>query len=336
VIGSSPGRRARAARALGIALALAAAAGCAETMVGPHGGSGPRGAADDGDLWNLAPATTDVIVDVDLGLLRASPWSSSLLAGDLGGEREERKRMFGYDVFTDAERMLVTASEIAGVPHNLTIARGRFDAPRVGAAFGGATPGSTATRWRDSPLWEGGGKAVALVTPRTLVEGAPDEVRAAIDAAWGIVPDAGGGPLGELRRTLDADRNPSAVFLALVVTEPMRARGVGFLDLPRELRRVGARLNLGADVDLDAVALFDDAHAAAATASTWSLAAKYLGRQRMLTLLGLGPVLDGLTLGAEGSRVHGHLHIPAEKREGLADKLVAVLQLVANARGSAP
>jgi hypothetical protein len=177
---------------------------------------------------------------------------------------------------------------------------------------------------------------VALVTPRTLVEGAPDEVRAAIDAAWGIVPDAGGGPLGELRRTLDADRNPSAVFLALVVTEPMRARGVGFLDLPRELRRVGARLNLGADVDLDAVALFDDAHAAAATASTWSLAAKYLGRQRMLTLLGLGPVLDGLTLGAEGSRVHGHLHIPAEKREGLADKLVAVLQLVANARGSAP
>jgi hypothetical protein len=336
VIGSSPGRRARAAGALRIVLATAALAGCAETMTGPRGGSGPRGAADDGDLWNLAPATTDVIVDVDLGLLRASPWSSSLLAGDLGGEREERKRMFGYDVFTDAERMLVTASEIAGVPHNLTIARGRFDAPRVGAAFGGATPGSTATRWRDSPLWEGGGKAVALVTPRTLVEGAPDEVRAAIDAAWGIVPDAGGGPLGELRRTLDADRNPPAVFLALTVTDPMRDRATGFLDLPRELRRAAARLNLGADLDLDAVAVFDEGHAAAAAASTWSQAARLLGRQRMLALLGLGPVFEGLTLGAEGARVHGHLHIPAEKREGLADKLLAVLQLVANARGSTP
>jgi hypothetical protein len=312
---------------------LAGGAGCAETAGGVHAGGGPRAAADDSDLWNLAPATADVLVDVDLGLLRASPWSSSLVSGDFGGEREERRRTFGYDVFGDGERLLVVATEVAGVPHNLTIARGRFDAGRVGAAFLAATPGATATRWRDSPLWEGGGRAVALVTPRTLVDGAPDEVRAAVDAAWGIVPDARGGPLGELRRTLEADRNPPALFLALTVTDGMRARAAGFLELPRELRRGAARLNLGADVDAEAVALFDDAHAAAATASAWGVAARMFGRQRMLILLGLSPVFDGLTLGAEGARVHAHLHIPAEKREGLAEKLLAVLQLLANARG---
>jgi hypothetical protein len=300
---------------------------------GVHAGGGPRAAADDSDLWNLAPATGDVLVDVDLGLLRASPWSSSLLSGDFGGEREERRRSFGYDVFSDGERLLVVATEVAGIPHNLTVARGRFDAARVGAAFSAATPGATATRWRDSPLWEGGGRAVALVTPRTLVDGTPDEVRAAIDAAWGIVPDARGGPLGELRRTLEADRNAPAVFLALTVTDGMRARAAGFLELPRELRRAAARLNLGADVDAEAVALFDDSHAAAATASAWGMAARLFARQRMLVLLGLAPVFDGLTLGAEGARVHAHLHIPADKREGLAEKLLGVLQLVANARG---
>jgi hypothetical protein len=334
VIGWSRADRSRAARAVALALASVLGAGaCAETTGGARAGAGPRGAADDSDLWNLAPATADVLVDVDLGLLRASPWSSSLLAGDIGGEREERRRAFGYDVFGDGERLLVVATEVAGVPHNLTVARGRFDAGQVGAAFTAATPGATATRWRDSPLWVGSGRAVALVTPRTLVEGAPDEVRAAVDAAWGIVPDARGGPLGELRRTLEADRNPPAVFLALTVTDGMRARAAGFLDLPRELKRGAARLNLGADVDADAVALFDDGHAAAATASAWGLAARVFARQRMLVLLGLAPIFEGLTLGAEGSRVHAHLHIPAEKREGLADKLLAVLQLVANARG---
>jgi hypothetical protein len=256
------------------------------------------------------------------------------MTGDLGGERAERRRLFGYDVFTEAERMLVVGTETGGVPHTLTIARGAFDAGRIGAAFTAATPGATAGRWRESPLWEGSGRAVVLVTPRTLVEGEPDAVRAAVDAAWGLVPDARGGPLGELRRSLAADRGGAAVFLALNVTDGMRARGAGFLELPPELRRVAGRLDLAADLDVDAVALFDDGRAAAAAASTWGQAARQLGRQPMLVLLGLRPVLDGLSLGAEGARVHAHIHIPADKREGLADKVQALLQMVAGARGA--
>ena len=52
----------------------------------------------------------------------------------------------------------------------------------------------------------------------------------------------------------------------------------------------------------------------------------------MVRILGLGPIFDGVVLGVEGTRVHGHLRIPAERREGLAEKLLAVLQMVAAAR----
>jgi hypothetical protein len=311
-------------------LAVVILAGCAETP-GAIRPRGPRTGADDADLWNLVPGDTDALADVDLTALRASPWSSALMQGSLDGEREERRRRFGYDVFTDAERMLVAGTEASGAPNTTTIARGRFDGARVADAFLGATPGGTATQWRGSPLWEGEGRAVALVTPRTLAHGDGPRVRAAIDAAWGVVADASGGPLGELRRALDADKNPPAVTIALTVTDGMRARAQGVLVVPDGLYRIGARLNLGADLDLEALVLFDSGGHAATAASIWSDATRVYARQQMIMLLGLAPVFDGMTVAAEGSRVHVRLHIGADRREGLAEKLLAVLQALAKA-----
>ena len=312
-------------------LALAAA-GCAETGAGAIRARGPRTGPDDGDLWNLVPNDTDSLVDVDLAALRASPWSSSLMQGSLDGERDERRRRFGYDVFTEAERMLVVGTETTGAPSALTIARGRFDAGQIGGAFVAATPRAAATQWRGSALWEGQGRAVALVTPRTLAQGDGPRVRAAVDAAWGVTPDAGAGALGELRRTLEADRSQPAATLAVTVTDGMRARAQGVLVVPEGLRRIGARLDLGQDLDLDGIAVFDGGAQAARAATFWTDAARGYARQQMVALLGLAPVFDGLTVAAEGSRVHVHLHIPADKREGLADKILAILQLLAKAR----
>ena len=308
------------------------AAGCAETSTGAVRARGPRTGPDDGDLWNLVPNDTDALADVDLAALRTSPWSRSLMEGSLDAEREERRRRFGYDVFTEAERMLVVSTETTGAPATLTIARGRFDTGHVGGAFLGATPGASATQWRNSPLWEGEGRAIAMVTPRTLAQGDGPRVRAAVDAAWGMIPDAGSGPLGELRRTLEADKSPPAVALAISVTDGMRARAQGVLAVPDGLRRIGARLDLGDDLDFDALALFDGGGQAARAATLWTDMARVYARQRMVALLGLSPLLDGLTVAAEGSRVHVHLHIPANKREGLADKILAILQLLAKAR----
>ncbi len=307
-------------------------AGCAETSVGGAKVAGPRTAPDDGDLWNVVPRDVDSLIDVDLAALRASPWSRSLMQGSLDGDREERRRQFGYDVFTEAERMLVAGAEAAGGTQTLTVARGRFDGERIGAAFVAAAPGAAGTQWRGSALWEGEGRAVALVTPRTLAQGDGPRVRAAVDAAWGVVADAGGGALGELRRGLDADKNRPAVTLAIAVTDGMRTRAAGFIAVPAGLGRVGARLDLGDDLNLDGVAIFDSNGHAVAAASVWSETARVYSRQSMVVLLGLAPVFSGMTVAAEGSRVHVRLHIGADKREGLADKLLAVLEMVAKQR----
>jgi hypothetical protein len=327
----SPGRR---WRGLGLLAALWAlfAVGCAETpLPAPAAPVGPRASADDGDLWNLAPSSADALADVDLGALRASAWSRALTESGLAAGRDEGRRVFGYDLFAEGDHLLAVGTESSGTPRTLTIVRGRFDPARIGAAFMTATPGAKVGRWRDSPLWEGGGRAVALVTPRTLAQGDPDAVRGAIDAAWGIVPDASGGPLGTLRRTLDADKNVPAAFVVLALTEGMRSRAAGIVDLPAGLSTAAARLDLGDDLNLDLLAVLGSGSDATAAAATWNLAVRTLSQQRMLILLGLGPIFDGLTLGAEGARVHGHLRIPAERREGLADKLLAVLQMVAGA-----
>ena len=309
---------------------------CAESgaLRGPAApAAGPRTAADDSDPWNLVPAAADAVADVDLAALRASPWSRALVQGELGGEREQRAREFGYDVFSDGDRLLFVALESTAGSRMLGIARGRFDGGRIASAFTASNPGATTTtEWRGSPLYQSPERAVALVTPRTIAQGDPDTVRGAIDAAWGIVPDARAGRLGQLRRALDGDRGTPAVSITVTVNDGMRSRAAGALAIPAGLRQVAARLDLGNDLDLDGVAVFETSQDAAVAASTWREEARGLARQPMVALLGLRGIFDGLSLTPSGPRVHVRIHIPANQREGLAEKLLGLLRLIAGGR----
>lgn len=334
------------ARALVLATALLLAA-CAESgaLRGPAApATGPRTAADDSDPWNLVPAAADAVADVDLAALRASPWSRALVQGDLGGERAARARELGYDVFSDGDRLLFVTIESTAGARMLGIARGRFDSRRIATAFaashgGGVAPESATSNagvvtadWRGSTVLESHDSAIALVTARTIAQGDPDAVRGAIDAAWGVVPDARGGRLGELRRALDGQRGTPAASVTVTVNDGMRARAAGLLAIPAGLRQVAVRLDLGNDLDLDGVAVFDASHEAAVTASAWRDEARMLARQPMVLLLGLGAVLDGLSLTPEGNRIRVRIHIPASQREGLAEKLLGLLRLIAGGR----
>src|SRR6185312_52674 len=241
----------------GVVLAAAAVVpgwGCADMFQQQQPGAsasaapGPRTAPDDSDLWNLVQASADVVAEADMAALRASPWSSSIMQtnhqAQLAGQL-----LFGYDIFTESDRLMQVTFDAAGAQRNLTILRGTFDPARVHAAFVAATPGATEGRWRESPIWEGNGRAVALVTPRTLVQGDPGDVRGAIDAAWGVVPDARAVPIGAARRSLDADHPGPAAFIAFNVTEGMqgRAASMGFGQVPPGLALGAARLDLGDD-----------------------------------------------------------------------------------------
>ena len=317
-----------------VALVLAA---CGELPPPPPATPVPasRTAPDDSDAWNLVPRSASSLADLDLVALRASPWSRSLVTGGFVEDREERQRVFGYDIFSDADRVVVVGADAAGASSQATVVVGRFDAARVGGAFTAATPGAKATRWRDCALWEGGGRAVALLpSGHTLVQGTPETARAAIDAAWGLVPDVHGGPLGDLARELEAaDSRRPAVVIALLVTDEMRARAAGFVEVPPEMRRAAGRLDLGADLELAAEAVFDAAGLASAAAASWSAQLGELKQNRMLRIMGLSPLVDGATLAAAGARVHGRLRIPEDKREALGERVLLLLQAVARQRG---
>jgi hypothetical protein len=315
--------------ALAVLAALTTLAGCAETGGPAFGTASRRGEADDSDLWNLAPAAADTVAEVDLAAMRTSPWTRGLTSSGLSGQRDESLRAYGYDPLVDGDRLLAFAIEAGPAPRMVTVVRGRFDAGRIGAAFATANPNVKASRWRDSPLWEGGGRAVALVTPRTLVAGDPADVRAAIDAAWGIVPDARPGPLGELRRAMAADRDGPASFAAVNLTDAMRARAAGFASFPTGLRRFAARVDLGQDVNLNFTGVADTAADATTAANAIMMAAHLYAEGMMVRLLGLAPVLRSVAVAAEGTRLHGHLTVPSEQRERLADKLLAVVQTLA-------
>ena len=214
--------------------------------------------------------------------------------------------------------MVVAGAEATGGPDTLTVARGRFDGERAGSAFLAATPGASATQWRGSALWEGQGRAVALVTPRTLAQGDGQRVRGGHRRVMGD------------RRRRGRGRARRAAALARRGPEPTggdagadghrrhaRARGGRDRRCPTGLRRIGARLDLGADLNLEGAALFDSNGHAVAAASIWSETVRVYMRQPMVMLLGLGPVFQGMTVAAEGSRVHVRLHIGADKTRGV-------------------
>ena len=102
--------------------------------------------------------------------------------------------------------------------------------------------------------------------------------------------------------------------------------------LPAGLQRFGARMNLGEDLTVDFTGVADSAADAAATARAVTNAARDYAEGTMIRLLGLAPILRSLAVGAEGTRLHGHVAVPVEQRERLAEKLLAVLQMVAAAR----
>jgi hypothetical protein len=328
-----PFRRSARPAVLGVVVSIGLM-GCGDLPPPPPASPGTvaRTAPDDSDAWSLVPASAASLVDVDLAALRASPWTRSLVAGGFVEDREERLRTFGYDVFNDVDRLVVAGLDIAGQAQQVVVVTGRLDPARVARAFAASTPGATETRWRDCRVWETPDRSVALVG-RTLVHGSPETVRAAIDAAWGIVPGARGGPPGELARAVDAEARRPAILLAVVVTDEVRARAQGLVELPPTLRRLAARLDLGADLQLEAQAILEDAGGAKTAARQWSLGLRELRGNGMLRAMGLGPVVEGATLQAEGLRVHGRLRIAEDKREALSERFVVLLQALAAARG---
>jgi hypothetical protein len=108
----------------------------------------------------------------------------------------------------------------------------------------------------------------------------------------------------------------------------MRARAEEAMPLPRELRQVGVRLDLGETLDLEAVGMLDDR--VAADALTRRLAALLGNRGTRLTMraMGLGALLAGTRVNAEGARVRLRTVVGADDRPAVSAALRSLLGMV--------
>jgi hypothetical protein len=290
----------------------------------------PRDTPDDRDLAALIPTGVDTVIEVDIGRLRQSPWTSGALAQQDQTLRRQKAEALGYDVTDDVDQMVYAVTAAGIQAPTLAITRGRFQMPTVEAAFRARWPGATADRWRNVLVLASGENALASLTARTFVSGAPERVQAVIDRSLGVAPgddDAGAGR-GALRRDLlgDSARAAPALMVTAALGPDMRKRIETAFALPPELTRLGARLDVGESLDLEALGLLTSREAAQALARQLTAQLNSLQVRAALGFLGLSNVVRGVRIGAEGAQVRARLSVPAEQRETVTAALRAIVQ----------
>lgn len=297
-----------------------------------------RTAPDDSDLAAVIPRGADTLLEIDMAVLRISPWSRPAIEAAPPDERRAKAAARGFDEIADVDRLAF--AQLAGRADEaaLVVAQGRFRRDEVVAAFQRGASGAPAESWRGCHVFVDGDRAIAFLTPRTLLSGPPAAVRAAIDTAWGVLDDVrADGELGEVRRsTGDRGRAPTA-RLSMIVTDEVRRRAAAALSDDARLgglRRVGARLDLGADLEIGLCAMLDTPAAAGDLAAVVSTALRQARSRPLMVVLGLGPILEGARVAAQGARVFGSLRIAEARRDDLAARLAAVRRQLAAGMGA--
>jgi hypothetical protein len=285
---------------------------------------------DDDDPESLIPAGVQTVIDVNMGAVRRSAWVAPALEARDPRARAAKEEALGYDDVRDVDRIIYAVTSAGADAPTLVIAQGRFTPARIEEAFRTRWPGAVVERWRGVSILASGENALALLTVRTFAAGPPTAVHAAIDRAFGLGPDVGADPaIGPTRRALcPPGRDASPAVLALVAVDArMRARVGDAVPVPSELRQVGMRLDLGQSLDLSALGIMEGRDAAAGRAAGAALARRLNAliadpvTRMMLRPLGLGMVLAGTRVTADGARVLVRASIADEYRAPLSSML---------------
>jgi hypothetical protein len=290
-----------------------------------------RTAPDDEELLAAVPAEAEVVLLVDLAQLRGSPWTKALLA-EGAAARAASAGQRGFDEAKDVDRFVL--ARLPGENEaSLTVARGRFDRRRVLSAFREGRPGAVDDSFRGCALVSRGPEAIAFLTDRTLLSGPLPAVRGAIDAAFGRARDVRGERW--LRETRRPSPLPSAVELAVRVSDSMREQIHSTLEEADTLERLGGRLDLGARLDLTLVGATGSPTRARALAAQLEQAVTGLRGRPSVAALGLADVLGGVRISVRGPQIAAELHLTEAQRDEIAARLSSAAQLIAKARGDA-
>lgn len=298
-----------------------------------------RSAADDDDLWALAPAEAELLVWADMTQLRESAWTKAALTKTAPEERAARAASRGFDEIDDVDHLLYATVPPLREGASILVAQGRMDRERLSAAFRGQHPQAAASDYRGVGVLAEGEEALAFLTKRTVVSGPLVAVRASIDCGFGLARSAASESwLSALEATLRESRGPSrrppALAVAVRVNPTMRAQLEADMGEGGTLEQVGARLDLGSDLDVALVGLVSTHQQALDLAARVSAALRELRTRPLVFVLGLQPILDGVRFATRENRVEARLSIPEDQRAEIADRMALVAAELARRRAS--
>jgi hypothetical protein len=323
----------------GVVLSALLVAACA-TSASPGPWAIPaatRTAVDDDDLWALAPAEAELLVWADMAQLRESAWTKAALAKTAPEERAARAASRGFDEVDDVDRLLYATVPPLREGASILVAQGRMDRERLSVAFRRQHPQSTASDYRGVGVLAEGEEALAFLTKRTVVSGPLVAVRATIDCGFGLARSAASESwLLALQTTLRESRGPSrrppAMAAAVRVNPTMRAQLEAEMGEGGTLEQVGARLDLGRDLDVALLGLVSTHQQALDLAARVSAALREQRNRPLVFILGLQPILDGVRFAARENRVEARLSIPEDQRAEIADRMALVAGELARRR----
>jgi len=314
-------------------------AGCTPWPEPTTPGSAPAGLArqspDDTELAALVPAGVQTVIELNLDQLRRSPFTGEALADPDAVGRERSAFALGVDAGADLDRVVYATGGAGPDAPTLVIAQGRIRTANVEAAFRERHPGATVDAWHGLPVLTKGENALAALSPRTFASGPPGQVRAAIDRAFGLGRDFRDPPNdadssktegrghGVARRDLVgvAGNAAPAILITMSIDEGLRTRIGDAFPLPRELRTVGLRLDVGESLDLRALGLLDDRDAAAILARRLGALIGDRDTRRTLATFGLASLVDGAKVVAEGARIRVATTVGPDQRTAVAAAL---------------
>jgi hypothetical protein len=332
-------------RNLAVLLACLAAAGCAETALPQAAATpvGPRTSVDDEDLWALAPGESETLIWADMAQLRTSDWTQSTVTKTATDERASRADVRGFDEVTDVDRLLYATVPPLREGASVFLAQGRLDRERIGKAFRSQHPGAAASEYRGVAMLVDGEDAIAFLTPRTVASGPLVAVRASVDCGFGLAKSVVtqawlSGLRGLLAEGKGSTPRPPALAAAVHMTPNMRAQFEEEMGEGGTLEEVGARLDLGTDMEVSMVGVVANHQQAMDLAARLSTRLQEQRNRPIFYVLGLQPILDSVHFATQENRVEAGLRIPKAQRADIAERMALVAQHLARRRqpASAP
>ena len=325
---------------LGGLAALLVASCAAPSLSGPSAGpAAARTAADDQDLWALAPAEAELLVWADMAQLRESAWTKAALDKTAREERAARATARGFDEVDDVDRLLYATVPALREGASILVAQGRMDRERLSAAFRRQHPQTAVSDYRGVGVLAEAEEAIAFLTARTVVSGPRVAVRATIDCGFGLARSvASESWLSALQTVLREGRGASgrlpAMAAAVRVSPTMRAQLEAEMGEGGTLEQVAARLDLGRDLDLAVVGSVSTHQRARDLAARLSAALRDQRNRPLVFILGLQPIFDSVRFAARENRMEAKLRIPEEQRADIADRMALLAEQLARHRAS--